>query len=693
MDFQYYKKVLFALCLTGPCLISATQAADRDTQWPGYGGEYSEQRFSTLDQINTNNVASLGLAWHMDLPGVKTLEATPLLIDGVLYFSANDSVTYAVDARSGKLLWKHDPEVWKVAGKRYRQVFHVNRGVAYWQGLIYVGTFDGRLIAMDAKTGNEVWSVQTLDTGATGYITGAPRTFNGKVIIGQGGTEAGYSRGYVTAFDAKTGKQDWRFYVVPGNPADGFENDAMEMAAKTWNGEWWKYGGGGSPWDSITFDPELNRIYIGTGNGAPWNRKVRSPGGGDNLFLCAIVAVDADTGKYLWHYQTNPGESWDYTSTQNIVLADLKVEGHTRKVIMHAPKNGFFYVIDRTDGKLISAEKLGKVNWAERIDLETGRPVETPNARFPDGEGLLYPSGAGLHNWHPMSYSPDTGLVYLPKLEMPQYYSDKGIDPKTWQPRKYFFNTGYDVIEVEGLGDINIVGSLLAWNPVTQTKAWEVTLPGMWNGGTLATSGNLVFQGNAGGEFAAYNASNGDKLWSSNVGLGVVAAPITYRLDDKQYVAVLVGWAGSLPGMFGLGVAQYGWQYGQQPKRLVVYALNENGELPIAPKSPLPVPVDNPSLKIDTDLAQAGGQLFNSGCSDCHGYSVMAGGHAPDLRASQLALNAESFHTVLKDGPLEQRGMPKYDDLSDDEIKSLYMYIRYRARIDLEKLSGKLSKP
>lgn len=679
MYFRCSKKLLF---LAGLVLINSAQAAETGTQWPSYGGEYNEQRFSPLDQINTDTVAKLGLAWYMDLPGVKTLEATPLLIDGVLYFSANDSLTYAVDARSGKLIWKHDPEVWKVAGKRYRQVFHVNRGVAYWQRMIYAGTFDGRLIAMDAKTGEEVWSVQTLEPGATGYITGAPRTFNGKVIIGQGGTEAGYSRGYVTAYDARTGQRAWRFYVTPGNPADGFENEAMAMAAETWSGEWWKHGGGGSPWNAITFDPELNRVYIGTGNGSPWNQKVRSPGGGDNLFLCSIVAVDADTGEYIWHYQTNPGETWDYTSTQDIVLADLEIEGKARKVIMHAPKNGFFYVIDRITGKLISAEKLGRVNWAERIDLETGRPVETSNARFPDGEGLLYPSGAGMHNWQAMSYSPVTGLAYLPKLEMPQYYSDKSIEPEDWQARKYFFNTGYDVIEVEGLGEISIEGSLLAWNPVTQSKAWEVTLPGMWNGGTLVTGGNLVFQGNASGEFAAYNATSGDKLWSGNVGLGVVAAPITYRLDDKQYVAVLVGWAGSLPGMFGLGVAQYGWQYGQQPKRLVVYALDASGELPIAPKSPLPIPVDDPALKIDTSLAKAGGQLFNSGCQSCHGYSAVAGGLAPDLRASQLALSPDRFRAVLKDGLLEQRGMPKYNDLTDREVKELYMYIRHRARED-----------
>ena len=657
-----------------------------DTEWPGYGSESNEQRFSSLNKISASTVNRLGLAWHMDLPGAKTLEATPLLIDGILYFSDNDSVVYAVDARSGELLWQYDPEVWKVAGKRYRQNFHVNRGVAHWQGKIYVGTFDGRLIAIDAKKGVEIWSVQTLEEGAVGTITGAPRTFNSKVIIGQGGSEAGRNRGYVTAYDASNGEKAWRFHVVPGNPEEGFENEAMAMAAQTWTGEWWKYGGGGSPWNAMTFDAELNRVYIGTGNGFPWNQKIRSPGGGDNLFLCSIVALDADSGEYIWHYQTNPGETWDYSSTQDIILADLAIDGLARKVILHAPKNGFFYVIDRRNGKLISAEKLGRVTWAERIDIETGRPVETPIARLPNNEGVIQPGGAGLHNWQAMSYSPKSGYAYIPKMEMPQYFSDKTIDPRSWQMRKYFINTGYDDIVVEGVSssDVKLTGTLLAWDPVRQRKVWEVNLPGIWNGGTLVTAGDLVFQGNASGEFAAYHSMSGKNLWSAQVGLGVVAAPITYQLDEEQYVAVLVGWGGVLPGTFGMVVSKHGWQYGQQEKRLVVYKLDGKVKLPLAPKSPIPVPLDNPDIAIDDQLATQGMRLYHSTCSSCHGFSVVAGGIAPDLRASNMALHRQSFRAVVKDGALERRGMPVYEDLSDAEVEALYLFIRQRARRDLE---------
>ena len=376
--------------------------------WLSYGRTYSEQRFSPLAQITPQSIGKLGLAWSLDLPGIKSLEATPLVVDGTLYFSGNDSIVFAVDTRSGKLLWRHDPEVWRHAGKRYRLLFPVNRGVAFWKGRVYVGTHDGRLIALDAQNGREVWSVQTLEDEAA-YITGAPRAFNDKIIIGNGGAEAGRARGYASAYDAATGKLIWRFYTVPGNPARGFENAAMAHAATTWTGEWWQFGGGGTVWNAITYDPEFNRIYLGTGNGAPWNQRIRSPGGGDNLFLCSIVALDADTGTYRWHYQTTPGESWDYNSAQDIVLARLRWQGADRQVILHAPKNGFFYVIDRQDGKLLAADKIGRVTWAERVDLQTGRPVETREARFPDGGGLIYPSSVGVHNWQAMSFNPAHG--------------------------------------------------------------------------------------------------------------------------------------------------------------------------------------------------------------------------------------------------------------------------------------------
>ncbi|MDB5968399.1 MAG: PQQ-dependent dehydrogenase, methanol/ethanol family [Hydrocarboniphaga sp.] len=665
-------------------IIDGAAIADesRTGDWLSYGRDYSEQRFVPLSQIKPDNVGKLGLAWSLDLPGIKSLQATPLAVDGTIYFSGNDSIVFAVDARSGQLKWRYDPEVWKHAGKRYRLLFPANRGVAYWKGRVYVGTYDGRLIAVDAATGKESWAVQTLE-GETGYITGAPRAYNDKIIIGNGGAEAGYSRGYATAYDAATGKRIWRFYITPGEPAKGFENAAMAMAAKTWKGEWWKFGGGGTVWNSITYDPEFNRIYLGTGNGGPWNQNVRSPGGGDNLFLSSIVALDADTGAYAWHYQTTPGESWDYNSSQDIVLATLKWQGRNRKVILHAPKNGFFYVIDRSDGKLLAADAFGKVTWATHVDIESGRPVETPEARFPGGAGLLYPSSVGVHDWQAMSFNPQTGLVYIPTVDMPQYYSQKNMDPRSWVEKPFFYNTGYDVIEVEGLGQIRLSASLIAWDPIAKRKVWETPMPGLWNGGTVTTAGDLVFQGNAAGEFAAYHARTGKKLWSFDAGLGIVGAPISYQIDGQQYVAILVGWGGALPGAFGVGVARHGWVYGAQPRRLLVFALGRKSVLPPTVKAPMPIPLDDTKLTIDKPLATAGQQLFNTSCHLCHGFMAISGGGAPDLRASPLMLSPDALRSVLQDGALASRGMPQFDDLSDEQIRSLYFYVRDRARSDL----------
>lgn len=678
--------VLCLLCCVARAATVVDGAAianeEQSGNWLSYGRTYSEQRFSPLTEITPANIGKLGLAWSFDLPGIKSLEATPLAVDGTLYFSGNDSIVFAVDARNGKLLWRHDPEVWRHAGKRYRLLFPVNRGVAFWKGRVYVGTHDGRLLALDAKNGHELWSVQTLEDEAA-YITGAPRAFNDKIIIGNGGAEAGRARGYASAYDAATGRLIWRFYTVPGNPAHGFENAAMAQAAATWTGEWWQFGGGGTVWNAITYDPELNRIYLGTGNGGPWNQRIRSPGGGDNLFLCSIVALDADTGTYRWHYQTTPGESWDYNSAQDIVLATLPWQGTERKVILHAPKNGFFYVIDRQDGKLLAADKIGRVTWAERVDLQTGRPIETPEARFPNGGGLIYPSSVGVHNWQAMSFNPRTGLAYLPTVEMPQYFTDAQTDRKQWRTQPFSYNTGYDILQVEGFNDIQLSAHLLAWNPLTQTKAWEVPLPGLWNGGTMTTAADLVFQGNATGEVAAYHARTGEKLWSFAAGIGIVGAPISYRLGAKQYVAVLAGWGGSLPGAFGAGVAQYGWSYGAQPRRLLVFALDTHRQLRMVPPSAPAVPVDDPKLAIDRGAAKSGDPLFNSNCQLCHGFGAIAGGVAPDLRASTLALSPDAFRAVVKEGLLERRGMPRFEELGDAELRSLYWYIRQRARADL----------
>jgi quinohemoprotein ethanol dehydrogenase len=501
---------------------SLANEADGDN-WSGYGRTFSEQRFSPLDQVNRNTVRRLGLAWSYEFSDIWNVSSQPLAVDGVVYVAVGYSVVHAFDGASGKLLWRYDPHV---GLEKMRFAWGI-RGLAFWQGKVYVGVQDGRLIALDAKHGQLLWETSTTEPGDNRYITGAPRVFNNKVLIGHGGADFGGVRGYVTAYDTETGRQVWRFYLVPGDPAKGFEDSAMAMAAKSWTGQWWKDGGGGTAWNAMTYDPELNRVYIGTGNGSPWNRKLRSPGGGDNLFLCSIVALDADTGQYVWHYQTNPGESWDFNSVMDLVLATLDIGGRPRKVLLHAPKNGFFYVIDRMTGKLISAEKIAKVTWAERIDLATGRPVEVRGARYEDGEILMWPGSAGAHNWQPMAFSPDTHWVYIPARELPGYYNDKGLTPQTWNPQELplginaFFD---DVPKAAGSS------SLLAWDPVQQKQVWRQPTPGLTNGGVIVTHGGLVFQGHADGRFVAYDASVGDEVWNRDMGVGTQAAPITYAV-------------------------------------------------------------------------------------------------------------------------------------------------------------------
>ena len=526
-----------------PAQVDATRIvqADQDPgNWLTHGRTYSEQRFSPLAKIDASNVKQLGLAWFVDLDTHRGQEATPLIIDGVLYSTSAWSKVQAIDAASGKLLWQYDPKVPGETGVK-ACCDTVNRGVAAYEGKLFLGTLDGRLVALDAATGNEVWSVVTVDQTKAYTITGAPRVIKGKVIIGNGGAEFGV-RGYVSAYDAQTGKMLWRFYTVPGDPSKPFEAPILEQAAKTWNGEWWKLGGGGTVWDSMAYDPELDLLYIGTGNGSPWNQQYRSPGGGDNLFLCSIVALKPDTGEYVWHYQSTPGETWDFTATQHIVLADLTIDGQPRKVLMQAPKNGFFYVVDRTNGQLISAKPFVPVNWASEIDLKTGRPVENPVARFmnPKQPALVTPGPYGAHNWHPMSFSPQTGLVYLPAQELAMAYLH---NPK-FKGSPLGFNIGIDATaimmpddpQIRAAALATVRGSLKAWDPVTQTEKWSVEHPGAWNGGVLSTAGNLVFQGNVGGEFVAYNAADGTKLWSFPAQTGIVAAPATYAIGDEQYV-------------------------------------------------------------------------------------------------------------------------------------------------------------
>ncbi|MFS8934563.1 PQQ-dependent dehydrogenase, methanol/ethanol family [Cupriavidus taiwanensis] len=649
--------------------ISANASTTRD--WPSHGLDYAETRFSRLRQIDAANVRDLGLVWSYNLESTRGVEATPLVVDGVMYVTASWSVVHAVDARTGKQLWTFDPKVDRALG--YRGCCDVvNRGVALYQGKVFVAAYDGRLIALDAASGRKLWEQDTIIDRRYSYtITGAPRVFKGKVIIGNGGAEFGV-RGYITAYDAATGAQQWRWFTVPGDPSKPFEDESMAAAAKTWDpsGRYWEAGGGGTAWDTLAFDPELNLMYVGTGNGAPWSRSKRSPAGGDNLYLASIVALNPDTGKYVWHYQETPGDNWDYTSTQPMILADLKLDGQLRKVILHAPKNGFFFVIDRTNGKFISAKNFVDVNWATGYDA-SGRPIERPEARAVDRAYDAIPGPYGAHNWHPMSFNPQTGLVYLPAQHVPLNL----MDDKTWQfnqgkPGTPHGNVGWNTAKFLNAEppQSKPFGRLIAWDPVQQKAAWTKELVSPWNGGTLTTAGNLVFQGTADGRFVAYDARTGDKLWESPTGTGVVAAPVSFELDGRQYVSVAVGWGGVY------GQAQRATNR-QGPGTVYTFALGG--------KAPLPAFAEYRAgkllqgVKYDPALVRDGTALYVSNCVLCHGVpGVDRGGNIPNLGYIDAAF-IENLDKVVFKGPAMARGMPDFTGkLTPQDVEKIKAFIQ-----------------
>ncbi|WP_336962692.1 PQQ-dependent dehydrogenase, methanol/ethanol family [Sphingobium aquiterrae] len=666
--------LLPALALLAGCASSGVPAKD-GTDWPGYGG-IGENHYSPLADIDDGNVRRLGLAWFKDINDGGSALSAPIAVGGVLYYASGYSMVRAVDAATGHELWTYDAQAWQSAGHKMRAAWGI-RGLAYDNGFVFVGTIDGRLTAINARTGHKAWSVMTVGKDDERYVSGTPWVFNGKVLIGHGGADFAPIRGYVTAYDQKTGKQLWRFYTVPGNPDLGFENKAMAMAARTWTGAWWKYGGGGTAWNAMAYDPKYNRIYIGVGNGSPWNQKIRSPGGGDNLFLCSIVALDADTGEYVWHYQTNPGETWDFNSAMDIELAELKIDGRTRSVIMHAPKNGFFYVIDRETGKLISARNIVPVNWAQRIDVATGRPVENPQARYPGGRpAIVYPSPFGAHNIEAMSFNPASGLVYIPTMDQGRVYVDPAEPLKGWRHldgQRLSVGTGAPPPGV--VPDRAATSFLLAWNPVTQKEAWRIPMPGIrGGGGTATTAGNLLFQGNAGGRFVAYAAKSGKPLWSFDAQTAVMAQPITYRARGRQYVTVIAG--ARFASATGLPRE---WNYRTQQWRVLTFTLDGKAKLPPASNAETPV-IDDPAFAVDPAKAAAGGVVFGQRCSICHGANAVSGGTAPDLLQSGVPFDTASFAAVLHDGILMQRGMPRFEELNGGDIADLQHYFRQRAR-------------
>jgi quinohemoprotein ethanol dehydrogenase len=642
-------------------------AASEPNNWLTTGRTYSEERYSPLTQITDRNVSKLGLAWFVDFGSTIGLEATPLVADGVMYTSGVWNILHAIDAKSGKTLWSYDPQVPRY-WMRYMCCGPANRGPAMWKGKIFEGTIDGRLIAVDAKTGKLLWSEQTTDTSKPYSITGAPRVVNGKVIIGNGGAEFG-TRGYVTAYDAETGKQVWRFWIVPGDPKNGFESKTVAMAAKTWHGEYWRYGAGGNAWDGFAYDPKLNLLYIATGNGSPWSRDLRSPGGGDNLFLSSIVAVRPDTGEYVWHYQEVPGENWDYTAVQQMTLADLSIDGKPRKVILHAPKNGFFYVIDRTNGKLISANNFVPVNWASHIDLKTGRPVELKGAISYDDQQarLVYPAHFGAHNWPPMSFSPITKLVYLPAQETSWPYTHA----KELPPWRLNWNTAFAPNAKPATEPAPpLKGYLLAWDPVKQKEAWRVDHANVWNGGTLSTAGNLVFQGAADGHFVAYSADAGHKLWEMPIQTGAMAGPISYSIDGEQYIAVAAGWSGSIAIIGGMAPTH------RATSRILAFKLGGATTLPPVPPMP---PLDPPAQTASKDEIARGAQLYAGTCRLCHGLNAVSGGMTPDLRYMSAETHKQ-FKQIVLYGARAKDGMAPFADMfSEKDVEAIHAYLIDRA--------------
>ncbi len=663
--------------------ISAESAGE---EWLTYGGTYDEQRHSKLTAINKENVGELGVAWTYDLATNRGVESTPIVVDGVMYVTSAWSVVYALDAKTGEEKWVYDPGADRAVGvKACCDV--VNRGVAVYDGKVYVGVIDGRLEALNAETGEVIWSKVTVDQEKPYTITGAPRVVNGKVLIGNGGAELGV-RGYLSAYDTSSGDLVWRFYTVPNptkQPDGAISDDAfVQVGNVTWGdeGAWTTDGGGGTVWDSIVYDEVNNQIIFGVGNGSPWNRTFRDPSGGDNLFLSSIVAVDMETGAYKWHFQTTPGDNWDYTATQTIILADLPLGegGATRRVAMQAPKNGFFYVLDAATGEFISGDAYVPMNWATGLD-ENGRPIEIPEARYSKQPYEQSPGPLGGHNWHPMAFNPDLGLAYIPAQEIPQAYAE---DPR-FTARPVGWNTGVDFSagvppiappEVAKFLRASLKGRLIAWDPIARAPRWTVEHENAWNGGVLSTAGGIVFQGKLNGEFVAYDAATGDKLWSHNLKSGGASGPGTFMIDGEQYVTITTGWGSA----FALAA---GFAYDEKVEstvgKVVTFKLGATGEIA---DSGLP-PIDaTPKAAAFGSMAviSEGAVHYARNCAVCHGPLGVSSGVLPDLRWSAISANADAWKGVVLDGNLAANGMVSFADyLTPDESEAIRAYVLTQA--------------
>ncbi|HXO44615.1 MAG TPA: PQQ-dependent dehydrogenase, methanol/ethanol family [Candidatus Cybelea sp.] len=621
-------------------------AADKHPgEWLTAGRDFGKGHFSPLAQINVQTVERLGFAWDYDTHTNRGLEATPIVVDGVMYTSGSTGKAYALDAKTGKELWSFDPKS-DLRVNREACCDEVNRGVAVWKGRVYVASFDGNLFALDAASGSVLWQADTITNKKVGYtVTGAPEVAGNVVVIGNSGGEYD-ARGYVSAYDLVSGKMAWRFFTVPGDPSKPQENPELDAAVKTWDPKSrWDMGGGGTVWDSMVYDPELNLLYFGTGNGTFFDQSRRSPAGGDNLYIASILAINPDTGRLVWHYQEVPGDQWDFDTLQPIVLASLKIGGKTRKILMQASKDGFFYIIDRKTGEVLSAEKFVPVTWASHVDLKTGRPVEVADARnykySSNGKGYISPSPMGGHNWNPMSYDPDNGLVYIPSIENGQ----TGI----------FTGKAF----------------LRAWDPIQSKVVWDVPMSDWWDRpGVLATAGGLVFQGTGPGHFCAYDAATGKKLKDIDVGTTIIAAPMSYSLDGVQYVAVMAAWGGG--GWNFAHPESAAYQRGNEG-RLIVFKL-DGGATPkpdlLPPIQPIPQP---PPLTASAETVKRGATLFAANCATCHANQPRTG--TPDLRRMSTESH-DAFKQIVLGGALEKAGMPPWAGvLTPEDADAIHAFL------------------
>lgn len=662
-------------------------ADEHPGEWAAHGRTYSEQRFSPLEGINTENVSQLGLAWSYPLRENRAAEATPIVVDGVMYVTSAWSIVSAINAATGEELWVFDPQTPRSRGQ-YACCDVANRGVAVWQGKVYVATLDGLLIALDARTGRKLWETLTFDQAQPYTITGAPRVARGLVFIGNGGAEYGV-RGYVSAYDANNGRLRWRFFTTP-NPreADGAASDSVrDQALGTWNreaGAWLTSGGGGTVWDSIVYDNETDTLWIGTGNGSPWNRDVRSPGGpnvvdNDNLFLSSIVALDPDTGAYKCHYQTTPGDTWDYTATQHIMLATLNIGGQERRVAMQAPKNGFFYVIDRNDCSLISAAPIVTQTWTRGMDMATGRPIENPDARYAAGTAIVAPSAFGAHNWHPMAMSPETGLVYIPAQEIPLDYTNDAAF--VYRPGRWNTGTVHAALPPQEAARRavrnSVRGFLLAWDPINQREVWRAPQAGAWNGGALATAGGLVFQGTSDGKIAAYNAQTGARLWEFDNQAATLAGPMTYEIEGQQYVATLASYGSVFFLNAGFAAPRDG---NNLPGRVNVFRIGGTATLPATNLERLVTP-QPPQIRATAAQLAHGNAAYASFCAVCHGSTAIGGGVLPDLRRSAVLADQQTWLETVH-GAREQLGMPNFTQwVTAADAEAIRAYVASEAQI------------